>query len=103
MKSINDKVCDLMEMMEPLQFDDDDNIIFSQQAKDLIHEITLMIGETKQSDNLAESRRAYAEGTSAGLIYYDMLYKIVHAPTKLHMNCTVRWLIPLIDEKLRNE
>ena len=102
MKSINDKVCDLLEIMEPLQYDDNDNIIFSQEARDLIHEIAGMINEP-DTDKINEMRKLYTDNTSAGLIYYDMLYKIVHAPTKLHMFCTAQWLIPIIDRKLRGE
>lgn len=33
--------------------------------------------------------------------YYDMLRKIVDAPTTLHMKCSVRMLIPIIDRKLK--
>lgn len=38
---------------------------------------------------------------SAEEVYYDMLRKIVDAPTTLHMKCSVRMLIPIIDRKLR--
>lgn len=34
-------------------------------------------------------------------VYFDMLCKIVDAPTTLHMKCSARMLIPIIDRKLR--
>lgn len=44
----------------------------------------------------------YARGLSAEQVYTNMLYKIVKAPTKIHMRVSARILIPIIDQKLRN-
>lgn len=48
-----------------------------------------------------EQAEEYAKDLSAEEVYYDMLRKIVDAPTTLHMKCSVRMLIPIIDRKLR--
>lgn len=48
-----------------------------------------------------EQAEEYAKDLSAEQVYVDMLCKIVDAPTTLHMKCSVRMLIPIIDRKLR--
>lgn len=48
-----------------------------------------------------EQAEEYAKDLSAEEVYYDMLRKIVDAPTTLHMKCSVRMLVPIIDRKLK--
>ena len=45
----------------------------------------------------------YGEGLSAEEVYVDMLRKIVDAPTSLHICMSARLLIPIVDQKLREE
>lgn len=48
-----------------------------------------------------EQAEEYAKDLSAEQMYVDMLVKIVKAPTTLHMKCSARMLIPIIDRKLK--
>lgn len=48
-----------------------------------------------------EQAEEYAKDLSAEQVYVDMLVKIVEAPTTLHMRCSARMLIPIIDRKLK--
>lgn len=80
---------------------EDNSITFTDEAKKLIHEIsercmdaTLIVENKDRIDQ-------YGEGLSAEEVYTDMLNKILDAPTFLHMRMTVRLLIPIIDQKLR--
>ena len=55
----------------------------------------------KQIKDTREQAEQYGEGFTAEQIYVDMLYKIVDAPTRIHMIMSARMLIPVIDKKLR--
>ncbi len=96
---------DIDEMVERLLdmdiIGEDNSITFTDEAKKLIHEIsercmdaTLIVENKDRIDQ-------YGEGLSAEEVYVDMLHKIVDAPTSMHMRMTVRLLIPIIDQKLR--
>lgn len=80
---------------------EDDSITFTDEAKQLIHEISeecmksCMIVENK--DRIDE----YKKGRSAEDVYVDMLHKIVDAPTRLHMRMSAWMLISVIDQKIR--
>ncbi len=82
---------------------ENNSITFMDKTKQLIHEIseecmkaTLIV---KNKDRMDE----YGKELSAEEVYVDMLRKIVDAPTSLHMVMTARMLIPIIDQKLREE
>ena len=54
----------------------------------LIHQISKECKDiciVKQTQKKAEK---YAEDLTAEQVYYDMLYKIVNAPTTVHMKCS---------------
>lgn len=53
-------------------------------------------------DETREQAEEYARGLSAEQVYADMLYKIVEAPTRIHMMVSARMLIPVIDQKLQS-
>lgn len=96
---------DVDEMIERLLDMDivgeDNSIIFTDEAKQLIHEIS---EECMKASMIVENKdRAdeYGKGLSAEDVYMDMLLKIVNAPTSLHMLMSARMLIPVIDKKLR--
>lgn len=107
----NNKLCELMEEVEncnPPEFSMD-GMIFSDKAKDYIHELAeysrclKLYGRTMEG-KLAIARKEYEEvGASASRMYIDMLHKIVNAPTVIHMELVPVMLIPLIDERLRGE
>ncbi len=79
----------------------DNTVAFSNEARQLIHEIAEKCSTIPIVDR--EQAEEYARGLSAEQVYTDMLYKIVEAPTSIHMRVSARMLIPIIDQKLRNE
>lgn len=80
----------------------DNTVTFSNEAKRMIHEIAEKCRIIPIVDETREQAEEYAKGLSAEQVYTDMLYKIVEAPTRIHMRVSVRMLIPIIDQKLRN-
>lgn len=80
----------------------DNTVTFSNEAKQLIHEIAEKCSIIPIVDETREQAEEYARGLSAEQVYTDMLYKIVEAPTRIHMRVSVRMLIPIIDQKLQS-
>lgn len=80
----------------------DNTVIFSNEARQLIHEIAEKCSTIPIVDETREKAEEYARGLSAEQVYTDMLYKIVEAPTRIHMRVSARMLIPIIDQKLRS-
>lgn len=80
---------------------EDNSVVFSAEVKQLIHEIAVKCSTIPIVDNTREQAEEYARGLSADQVYTDMLYKIVRAPTSIHMRVSARMLIPIIDQKLR--
>lgn len=98
MKNVDKKIETLLEMDI---VGDDNKVTFSQEAKDIIHEIAeecKAIELVKSNEDKAET---YGVGLSAEEVYVDMLYKIVNAPTTFHRIATPRLMIPIIDQKLQ--
>lgn len=96
---------DIDEMVEKLLdmdiIGDDNSITFTDEAKQLIHEISEMCMDANLIVENKDRIDQYGEGFSAEEVYVDMLHKIVDAPTSLHMVMSARLLIPVIDQKLR--
>lgn len=80
----------------------DNTVTFSNEAKQLIHEIAEKCSSIPIVDETRGQAKEYAKGLSAEQVYTDMLYKIVEAPTTIHMRMSARMLIPIIDQKLRS-
>lgn len=80
---------ELMEKLLEEPVVDNNEIVFTSRAVELIVEQT------------REQAEEYAKDLSAEEVYYDMLCKIVNTPTTLHMKCSVRMLVPIIDRKLK--
>ena len=81
----------------------DDEVIFTDEAKQLIHEIS---EECMKSTIILDNKdrvEDYGRELSAEDVYVDMLLKIIHAPTAVHMLMSAILLIPIIDKKLREE
>ncbi len=78
----------------------DNRVAFSKEARQLIHKIAEKCNAIPIMDETRERAKEYARGLSAEQVYSDMLYKIVEAPTRLHMRLSTRMLIPIIDLKL---
>lgn len=91
----------LMEKLLEEPVVDNNEIVFTSRAVELIHEISEKCKGIQIVEQTREQTEEYAKDLSAEQVYVDMLCKIVDAPTTLHMKCSVRMLIPIIDRKLR--
>ena len=80
---------------------DNNEIVFTSRAVELIHEISEKCKGIQIVEQTREQAEEYAKDLTAEQVYYDMLCKIVDAPTTLHMKCSARMLIPIIDQKLK--
>lgn len=92
---------ELMEKLLEEPVADNNEIVFTSRAVELIHEISEMCKGIQIVEQTREQAEEYAKDLSAEEVYYDMLRKIVDAPTTLHMKCSVRMLVPIIDRKLK--
>lgn len=99
MKNLDDMIADLLDMDIVKT---DNKVVFSNEARQLIHEIAEKCSTIPIVDETREQAEEYASGLSAEQVYTDMLYKIVEAPTRIHMRVSARMLIPIIDQKLQN-
>lgn len=99
MKKLDDMIADLLDMDIVKS---DNTVVFSNEARQLIHEIAEKCSTIPIVDETREQAEEYAKGLSAEQVYTDMLYKIVEAPTRIHMRASARMLIPIIDQKLQN-
>lgn len=79
---------------------DSNTVTFSDEAKQLIHEIAEKCNTIPIVNETKEQAEQYGEGITAEQVYVDMLYKIVEAPTGVHMRMSARILIPIINQKL---
>jgi hypothetical protein len=89
-----------------------EDIIFSDKAKDLIHEMAEYARNNKYYQKILATETGmnehnlYVEAAkekTVSRVYYDMLYKIVEAPTFIHLEFTPMMLIPIIDDMLQCE
>lgn len=80
---------------------DDNTITFTSRAIQLIHDTAELCQTIPIVEKTKEQAEEYAKDLSAEQVYADMLVKIVKAPTTLHMRCSARMLIPIIDCKLK--
>lgn len=92
---------ELMEKLLEEPVVNNDEIVFTSRAVELIHEISEKCKGIQIVEQTREQAEEYAKDLSAEEVYYDMLSKIVDAPTTLHMKCSVRMLVPIIDRKLK--
>ena len=80
---------------------EDDEVIFTDESKELIHIIATQCRETKIYKRTQSKGKSYSEDMTAEELYIDMLVKIVNAPTSVHALGSVKLLMPLIDDKLQ--
>lgn len=76
-------------------------IKFTSRSVELIHQIAKLCEDVPIVRETKEKAEDYAKDLTAEQVYNDMLRKIVDAPTTLHMKCSVRMLVPIIDRKLK--
>ena len=92
---------ELMEKLLEEPVVDNNEIVFTSRAVELINEFSEKCKGIQIVEQTREQAEEYAKDLSAEEVYYDMLRKIVDAPTTLHMKCSVRMLVPIIDRKLK--
>ena len=92
---------ELMEKLLEEPVADNNEIVFTSRAVELIHEISETCKGIPIVEKTRERAEDYAKDLTAEQVYYDMLCKIVDAPTTLHMKCSIRMLVPIIDRKLK--
>lgn len=73
----------------------------TEEMRALIHEIAEECNGLEIVQRVTEGKEEWLEQATPEEIYIHMLKKIVEAPTRMHMICVPRVLIPLIDQKLR--
>jgi len=72
-------------------------------AVEKIHTAAVLAKETNVYKRREGKLPERWEKASFNELYTEMLYKILNAPTQLHMMCTPRIMLPAIDEALRRE
>ena len=92
---------ELMEKLLEEPVADDNEIVFTSRAVELIHQISEKCKDIPIVKRTQEQAENYAKDLTAEQVYYDMLCKIIDVPTTLHMKCTIRMLVPIIDRKLK--
>lgn len=80
---------------------EDNSITFTDEAKQLIHEISEECLKADVVKDNMEKADEYGKDLSAEDVYVDMLCKIKDALTSIHMRMSARMLIPVIDRKIR--
>ena len=100
MKKLDGMIADLLDMD---LVKGDEGIEFSDEAKEVIHNIAERCKEIPLIKQTNDKAVEYAIGLTPEDIYIDMLHKIVAAPTRIHMEMSAYLLIPIIDKKLREE
>lgn len=73
----------------------------TEEMRVLIHEIAEQCNNIEITKKVNEDIPEWIEKAAPEEIYIHMLHKIVSAPTRMHMICVPRILIPIIDQKLR--
>lgn len=72
----------------------------TEEMRALIHEIAEECNSLEVTQKINTDIPEWLEEAAPEEIYMHMLQKIVSAPTRLHMICVPRILIPIIDQKL---
>lgn len=106
----NAMMLSLMDEIDAYNLFSSENILFSDKAKSLIHEMAEYARNNKYYKKILEAdtneQNSYIEAamkTTVSRVYYDMLYKIVEAPTFIHAELAPLMLIPVIDDMLQCE
>ena len=92
---------DLIEKLLKETIVDNNEIVFTSEIVELIHQISKECKDIRIVKQAQKKAEKYAVNLTAEQVYYDMLCKIVNAPTTVHMKCSIYILIPIIDKKLQ--
>lgn len=99
----------LMGEVDAFNTDDSKELVFSDKAREYIHEMAAYARDNKwykkitEKETLANEQKSYVETAmkqSASKVYFDMLLKIVEEPTFIHAELAPMFLIPVIDDML---
>lgn len=93
----------IIKILELVQTKDDGTVEFSEESKKLIHEVAEKCRILPIYQQNKEKVNTYKDGMTAKQVYIDMCFKIVNAPTQIHMMMTPKMMLPLIDDKLQEE
>ena len=95
-------ICELLE--EPV-VQEDNGVVFTSKSIELIHAIAEKCSTIPIVERIQETDRIeeYAEELTADEVFIDMLNKIVNAPTRIHMEMSVKMLIPIISRNLKEK
>lgn len=76
----------------------------TEEMRTLIHEISDECKGMEIVQRVTKYKEEWLDHATPEEVYIHMLKKIVEAPTRMHMICVPRILIPIIDQKLcKNE
>lgn len=99
----------LMYEVDAFNTNDSKELVFTDKAREYIHEMAAYARSNKwykkitERETWANEHKSYVETamkTSASKVYFDMLLKIVEAPTFIHAELAPMFLIPVIDDML---
>lgn len=75
----------------------------TEEMRALIHEIAEECNKLDITRKASEDIPEWIEQATPEEVYIHMLQRIVSAPTRMHMLCVPRILLPIIDEKINNK
>ena len=93
----------IIKILELVQTKDDGTVEFSEESKKLIHEVAEKCRILPIYQQNKEKVNMYKDGMTAKQVYIDMCFKIVNAPTQIHMMMTPKLILPVIDDLLQAE
>lgn len=97
---MEEKIIKILEMVETK---DDGTVEFSEESKELIHEVAEECRKLPVYQKSKEKENTYKDGMTAKQVYMDMCFKIVNAPTQIHMMMPPKLMLPVIDDLLQEE
>lgn len=82
---------------------EDDKIIFTQRAREIIAELAGWSKGTAIYKRYKGKEPDWVKTATAEDIYMQILERIGNAPTKIHMSATIMILTPILWEKIQEE
>ena len=93
----------IIKILELVQTKEDGTVEFSEESKKLIHEVAEKCRILPIYQQNKEKVNTYKDGMTAKQVYIDMCFKIVNAPTQIHMMMAPKLILPVIDDLLQAE
>ena len=93
----------IIKILELVQTKDDGTVEFSEESKKLIHEVAEKCHTLPTYLHHKDPVNPYTAGMTAKQVYIDMCFKIVNAPTQIHMMMAPKLILPVIDDLLQAE